>query len=635
MIQRRSLRQAPLAFLGVALLVAGIVSVRFNQRPPPSSTSHLYKWLAEPSSAEPAAVIRDSVCERHPEQCAYAALLCDDELVPALEVLLYSLKKSGTSHPLVVLALPGVTAAARDEIGKLADQVRPVDQLAYPFEGLVKFEVGINKQCRYSKLHLWGQTDFDRVVYLDADTAVQKNIDHLFALDVDFAGVRDIGDVYNTGVLLLRPSKDIFKDMLALYPTAPSYNRGDQGFLNWYFTEHRADAVLALPPAYNVPAKYKSFAIGKKLIQDAFVHHFTAETKPWSFHHFYHADWRLNYHAGMFSTWRQMQYNVTHLLGHEYGLPKHEISLYSALADYNWPNEARQRDVCARYEPRWEINGKFPRQDKYSVAISFFSAERLPHLPKLIKHYLLSDLVDTVFLTWHDPQIKVPSDIKSLVSGGRVRILRQNSDSLNNRFNPIRELKTQAIFIADDDIYTPISSVDFAFEVWRARPESIVGFFPRIHGRKEDGSVYYEMAGVYHKYDIILTKGMMINSNYLHAYTCVLAPEIHRYVDMGMNCEDIAMNMMVSGLTNAAPVCVAEASVLDFGTSHGISISSAFTVRRDQCTQDLIELFERDTLLPSREMVHQFNKNKFAKMDWDRFDSIMDKELQGPRGGTL
>lgn len=114
--------------------------------------------------------------------------------------------------------------------------------------------------------------------------------------------------------------------------------------------------------------------------------------RRWSFHHFYHADWRLNYHAGMFSTWRQMQYNVTHLLGHEYGLPKHEISLYSALADYNWPNEARQRDVCARYEPRWEINGKFPRQDKYSVAISFFSAERLPHLPKLIKHYLLSDL---------------------------------------------------------------------------------------------------------------------------------------------------------------------------------------------------------------------------------------------------
>lgn len=50
-----------------------------------------------------------------------------------------------------------------------------------------------------------------------------------------------------------------------------------------------------------------------------------------------------------------------------------------------------------------------------------------------------------------------------------MRILRQNSDSLNNRFNPIRELKTQAIFIADDDIYTPISSVDFAFEgmLWR------------------------------------------------------------------------------------------------------------------------------------------------------------------------
>lgn len=67
-------------------------------------------------------------------------------------------------------------------------------------------------------------------------------------------------------MLLLRPSKDIFKDMLALYPTAPSYNRGDQGFLNWYFTEHRADAVLALPPAYNVPAKYKVRTLQSRLL---------------------------------------------------------------------------------------------------------------------------------------------------------------------------------------------------------------------------------------------------------------------------------------------------------------------------------------------------------------------------------
>lgn len=107
----------------------------------------------------------------------------------------------------------------------------------------------------------------------------------------------------------------------------------------------------------------------------------------------------------------------------------------------------------------------------------------------------------------------VTDELKALVDGGRVKILPMTSDTLNNRFNPIPGLKTQAVFICDDDIFAPITGIDFLFRVWQARPDSIAGFFPRIHGRKEDGSIFYEMAGVHHKYDIILTKAMMINAN--------------------------------------------------------------------------------------------------------------------------
>lgn len=111
--------------------------------------------------------------------------------------------------------------------------------------------------------------------------------------------------------------------------------------------------------------------------------------------------------------------------------------------------------------------------------------------------------------------------------------------------------------------------------------------------------------------------------NSLHAYTCVLAPEIHRYVDMGKNCEDIAVNMMISGLTGLPPVCVEEHEVLDFGTSRGISISSAFTHRRDQCTADLIKLFGRDTLIETREFVRPFDANKFRKVKWEELDNVL------------
>lgn len=58
-------------------------------------------------------------------------------------------------------------------------------------------------------------------------------------------------------VLILEPSKAVSEDMLDTYLTAPSYNRGDQGFLNWYFGEHNNTGVQSLPPAYNVPAKLK------------------------------------------------------------------------------------------------------------------------------------------------------------------------------------------------------------------------------------------------------------------------------------------------------------------------------------------------------------------------------------------
>ncbi|KAK4700359.1 hypothetical protein P7C70_g5889, partial [Phenoliferia sp. Uapishka_3] len=219
-------------------------------------------------------------CQDNPKQCAYAALLCDDELLPALRVLLYSLTATGTAYSTVVLVLPTVSDAARAQIGSLGAEVRQIGQLEYPFEGKVKFEAGINKQCRYSKLHLWSETSYKKMVYLDVDTAVQANIDELFDLDVWFAGVRDLGDVINTGVMVIKPSATIFEDMMENYLEAPSYNRGDQGFLNWYFTNRTQYGIETIKPIYNVPGKLKGFAIGKGLIANGKVHHFTAETKP-------------------------------------------------------------------------------------------------------------------------------------------------------------------------------------------------------------------------------------------------------------------------------------------------------------------------------------------------------------------
>jgi len=71
---------------------------------------------------------------------------------------------------------------------------------------------------------------------LDADTVVLKNIDHLFQ-QVGFAAVLEVVDKFNSGVMVLEPSKILFNDLLSKINTLPSYDGGDQGFLNEYFAE--------------------------------------------------------------------------------------------------------------------------------------------------------------------------------------------------------------------------------------------------------------------------------------------------------------------------------------------------------------------------------------------------------------
>lgn len=52
---------------------------------------------------------------------------------------------------------------------------------------------------------------------------------------------------------MVRPSREVFADMLSRVATLPSYDGGDQGFLNAYFADwFAAPAAQRLPFAFNV-----------------------------------------------------------------------------------------------------------------------------------------------------------------------------------------------------------------------------------------------------------------------------------------------------------------------------------------------------------------------------------------------
>jgi len=193
-----------------------------------------------------------------------------------------------------------------------------------------------------------------------------------------------------------------------------------------------------------------------------------------------------------------------------------------------------------------------------------------------------------------------------------VEILMQKYDSLNNRFNPIPNLETKAILIADDDIRVNITDVEYAFDVWKNRPYSLVGVFPRYHYYDTTNGTYAydtKCPSFPRKYSIMLTKFMFMHAEYLYAYTCLLPTDVHHYIDKKVNCEDIAMNLLVTGMTGARPVAVMT-HVDDFGTTSGISIKPGHVDARSNCTTDLIRLFGKDTLKYNREVFMPFRKKR-------------------------
>ena len=160
---------------------------------------------------------------------AYVTLLCSgDGYVTGAEVLGKSLQASGTEVPRVAMVTPDVSADARRRLVAQGWEIRDVEPIANPHsDGALVFS---RFGSVFTKLRAWDLAEIDRAVFLDADTLVLRNIDELFER-ASFAAAPDffLPDRFNSGVLLLEPSRETFAKMAEALATASSYDGGDQG----------------------------------------------------------------------------------------------------------------------------------------------------------------------------------------------------------------------------------------------------------------------------------------------------------------------------------------------------------------------------------------------------------------------
>ena len=133
----------------------------------------------------------------------------------------------------------------------------------------------------FTKIELWKQTQYKRIVYLDADAVVLRAPNELLSMDTNFAAVPDVGwpDCFNSGMMVLNPNMADYYSLLALAQRGISFDGADQGLLNMHFTDwERLSFTYNCTPSANyqyVPA-YRHYQSGITMI------HFIGAEKPWT-----------------------------------------------------------------------------------------------------------------------------------------------------------------------------------------------------------------------------------------------------------------------------------------------------------------------------------------------------------------
>ena len=218
------------------------------------------------------------------------------------------LPKKSLRYPpeVIVLVTPNVSKETRATLHPaLCTRIIEVEPLSFPENSIQNKQVvsshvkswGI--QGSLTKLHIFRLDVYDTILYVDADCLVIKDVSHLFDLgkvyeesDTLIAASPDIfpPDKFNAGVMVIRPSKSVFENMMAQSSLLTTYDGGDTGYLNAYFPEWFTEMppMARLPFGYNAQRFLFHCTYDKQpnywdlaVSPDLYILHFSSSPKPW------------------------------------------------------------------------------------------------------------------------------------------------------------------------------------------------------------------------------------------------------------------------------------------------------------------------------------------------------------------
>jgi glycogenin glucosyltransferase len=113
----------------------------------------------------------------------------------------------------VLVTLESLTADTISKLKLLYDYVIPVERIRNTNMANLYLMGRPDLSYAFTKIALWRQTQFRKVVYLDADVVALRALDELFDIEASFAAAPDIGwpDAFNSGVMVIKPDMEEYR----------------------------------------------------------------------------------------------------------------------------------------------------------------------------------------------------------------------------------------------------------------------------------------------------------------------------------------------------------------------------------------------------------------------------------------
>jgi hypothetical protein len=208
---------------------------------------------------------------------AYVTALFSEDYLSPVKVLGMSLRETGTKRDMVVMVSPAISKGTREELSSFGWKLQEVEEMKIAYETRAKWRKNL------TKLRLWQMTKYSKLIYLDADMLVLRNLDHLFACPGPICAVLDspVPNKFNGGLLVLSPNETVFDALMEKWDEGVEYADVEQGLLNAFFPLESIQGNL-LPFKYNAHAYAHKRSITHDL-EDIYVVHYTT-FKPWNWY---------------------------------------------------------------------------------------------------------------------------------------------------------------------------------------------------------------------------------------------------------------------------------------------------------------------------------------------------------------